>query len=782
MAQGLCLPACRFSAECAPTLDPRVAAALYLCNSSGACELRCTVDLQCGSANTCDRGSCRKADCTTATDCRATEYCSSATSGRCLPFTPCTTDAQCPTGFGCGTLGGTSCPPGFDCTQRLCVERPTCLADRDCEGLLDAGTGYCELGHCQPTPRCSSSADCSATGHVCIAARCVPSVCRGFEDCPAAQRCLDGACARLPPNSEIALLRLTAARSITPVGAAVHLELLGSTFTGQLVPVKGDFEALGFAGQPIDAGTFDGDDFFTPTVPGPLRIRATLTGSATSPVEVPLVVLPLATGARLVVVAAASEQPLLGAEVTLCTATACLPPRQTDDAGTTSLEGIDGGLRTITVTHPETRSDGRPRYEWASLLAPPAGDLLLPLRDNPAFASAGVNASVSVDGVSSAEGDVWVGAVLASATDLSTANPARLLGDTFTVSAPNLSLGVGLPIPEAAVLFTAGPILGTPQDVKARAYAHAEPGQRLAVAFAGRASTAQLLSIRSLDLLSYASTFDVDISSPLEISERLPHVADATDIDGDALCSVPMRCPAGSEDIADYARFTRASLRPLRQQRLRAEVQVANVSGPFTTVLVAAVSAHERFGTLPLGFASTAPTASGVVAPMTVQCSSPFAGLEGAPIGLWTVAFNGQGQSSARLSRGARLPERHLESALLPALSTLTLDVGARSLSTAPAAWAAAHQAGGVYARATVTGRHVRHVLYFASRPDAATIAWPQVGAATPNDPLREREAHLELVLYQLDARHTPATLLLTHHAALLGLNEHIVGYTRLER
>ena len=47
VTQGLCLPICTMPQDCAPTLDPRLAFALYTCDM-GTCTRRCTQDLQCG--------------------------------------------------------------------------------------------------------------------------------------------------------------------------------------------------------------------------------------------------------------------------------------------------------------------------------------------------------------------------------------------------------------------------------------------------------------------------------------------------------------------------------------------------------------------------------------------------------------------------------------------------------------------------------------------------------------------------------------------------------------
>ncbi|MFL5321772.1 MAG: hypothetical protein ACJ790_19070, partial [Myxococcaceae bacterium] len=76
LTQGLCIPACNVSTDCAPGVDPRVAVALYQC-LDGSCLRRCLNDQTCGPNLICEDGSCRQTDCKTYSDCPQGQYCTS---------------------------------------------------------------------------------------------------------------------------------------------------------------------------------------------------------------------------------------------------------------------------------------------------------------------------------------------------------------------------------------------------------------------------------------------------------------------------------------------------------------------------------------------------------------------------------------------------------------------------------------------------------------------------------------------------------------------------------
>lgn len=131
LTQGICIPPCTAPADCAPGVDPTLAAVLYQC-FQGGCQRRCTSDDTCGTGLICEDGLCAQARCTTKADCPANAYCTSASNGRCLEYQTCTTSDECAANHVCERFPDGECPPGFDCTQTLCRELPTCLIDADC--------------------------------------------------------------------------------------------------------------------------------------------------------------------------------------------------------------------------------------------------------------------------------------------------------------------------------------------------------------------------------------------------------------------------------------------------------------------------------------------------------------------------------------------------------------------------------------------------------------------------------------------------------------------------
>ncbi|MGQ0506723.1 MAG: hypothetical protein ACT4TC_15530, partial [Myxococcaceae bacterium] len=249
LTQGLCISPCTSPADCAPSLDPTLATALYAC-SVGSCERRCVNDATCGSGLICVGGTCAAATCKTRTDCPAGQYCTSASSGRCLSFTVCTSDSGCPKNTRCQGFAANACPPGFDCSDKICQELPACLIDGDC-----TAPSYCDEQHCQPATRCNVGMPCSE-GFGCVAETCVPAACRGFTDCPGGQGCVAGRCKTALTSGDVVLLEVTPSRAVVEAGSSTKISVVGYGLDGVSYPLSSaTFTVQDANGNPSSAAT-----------------------------------------------------------------------------------------------------------------------------------------------------------------------------------------------------------------------------------------------------------------------------------------------------------------------------------------------------------------------------------------------------------------------------------------------------------------------------------------------------------------------------------------------
>jgi hypothetical protein len=791
VTQGLCQPVCTQPADCAPTLDPRVSTALYVC-LAGTCTRRCQTDIMCGGQGLiCRNGLCAVADCKDKSECPPTQYCTSATFGRCETFTVCTQTSQCPRNYECRAFTDAQCPPGFDCTQKLCQELQRCLSDSDCvtgvPGTMTAEkTGYCDEGHCQASPTCVIDQQCPA-GKSCIGGVCVPATCRGHAECGAGKACVDGACVAAPAPADIDQLRLTPAAAFLVEGDTLALKLVAVPLDGTTYPLPGaSFEVLDPMGQPSTIATVTTAGVLTAAMAGEVRVRARVTGGNAISTETQVTIIPrVMMGRRVVVIDAATGAPLEGVKVRACPGGSCATPVDvtTTAQGLAEFPLLEMTATTFTAVPQGLRGDGLPSHERASVITTTVADVMLPLRENPVRAKAGFSASVAFTDVSTV-GSTWAGFVAASASDVPSLSPQGLLGENFLVELPGV--GQRVPVPGALVLYTS-PGLGFPQEVKPRALSFSQPGTRFVQAWAGRAYLENALSLRSVDLLSYLGAFDYAHVPSINFAAR-PYVPDSTDVDSDGLCSNTSRCPMGSEDVPDYASFTPLSFQPRRQQRLRTEVVVPSVPSNFDTILVAAALFDPRAGMLPTGFASRTPGQPGsdglrTVDPVVVRAASPYNGLEVAQPGLWVLAGNAAGTtSSARLVRAPALPTKVFVTPFLPALADATYTPGNRTLNPGQPAWASAYSTGGEVGRASLTGTDTRHVLYFPMTSGQTALAWPEPPTGPGQDPAGQAMTRLELVAVDLVSGVGIDQLFDTAGVNLSTWSQVIDGYSRLDR
>ena len=792
VTQGLCLPVCNMPQDCAPTLDPRVAFALYTCDM-GTCTRRCTQDLQCGGAGLiCRLGKCAKADCDDAADCPAGKYCTSATFGRCETFTTCTQTSQCMRNYECRTFSQTECPPGFDCSQSLCVELQQCLSDSDCvsgiPGTMGSEkTGYCQEGHCQRSASCNVDLQCGSDA-ICVGEVCVPNVCRAHADCGAGKACVDGACSTAPVPADINVMRLSPTTGFLIEGDTLLLRVLALRLDGTTHPLDAaEFEVQDPMGMPSTLATVSNAGVLSAVTAGEVRVRAAVTGANVKSNFATIRIIPrVMMGRRVVVTDAATGAPLSGVLVRACQGDCSTPTDVTTTAeGLAEFPLLDTQAATFTAVPVGLRSDGLPSHERASVLDTTVIDLALPLRENPVRSAAGFNASVSFNYVSTA-GAYWAGFVTASASDVPSLSPQRLLGENFMTEVPGLNQRV--PVPGALVIYTS-PGLGIPQEVKPRSLAFAQPGVgRYVQSWAGRTSLDSALNLRSIDVLSYLGAFDYAQDDRVSFTSK-PYVADSTDVDNDGLCSVPSRCPMGSEDVPDYAQFTQLATTPQRQQKLRTEVVVPKFPGNFDTVLVASTLFEQRAGMLPTGFASKTAAAAGQdglreVDPIVVRGASAYNGLELANPGLWAVAANAAGNAvSARLVNPSHLDSKVLLRPFLPAPADASWTPGTRTFNPGQPAWASVYSSGAELGRVSLIGTDTRHVLYFPMRNGQTSIVWPSVPPGGPGqDPTLQSATSFEVVAVDLISGVSIDQLLDTAGVTLASWHQVIDGYSRLDR
>ncbi len=779
--QGVCNPPCTQATDCAPGVDPRVASLLYLCRS-GACLRQCLNDQTCGAGFICEAGTCARAGCTTKADCPSGQYCTSATAGRCLEYQTCASNSECGPNTECRAFTSTTCPPGFDCATKICQELPRCLVDTEC-----SATAYCRDGHCQPTSACSETTPC-ATGLTCVAGRCMPGGCRGHADCGSGEACTDGACRPAPSAANIRSIVLSPRTGTLVVGDTVQLSLVAYTLDGASFPLtQGSFTVVDASGAPSEAVTVSSSGLVTAVSAGTVRVQARPSGGASvSPQEASLIVLPtLAAGRRVTVLDASTRRPLAGVEVLGCDAPPASGPCPAPVTVTTDAQGVAlfpdslGATANFSAASIETRSDGLPRYDRVSIAASSARDVLLPLSENPVHGAAGFNAGISFNEVHSS-GELWLGFSVLSSGDPMAVDLTNLFGETFLAPLPGLTQRV--PVPGGVVAYASLGLAGT-SEIKARSFGLGQAGRRTAIAFAGKLPLAQATSLSPANLLAYSGAMDYSLQAFTSVS-HLPYVPDATDLDGDGLCSDTALCQ-GSEDLPDYNRFTGISHRPRREQFRRTEVVLSPLPSGFDTAVVAAVELSPEAGLIPMGLASRTagaaqPDGSRPVQPVLLRSGAPYGGAEAGTPGVWALATsaNSGASVSGRIVRGASLPTRVSVPAFLP-VPTAAYTAAERTFTPSPASWSALAGAGAGLVRVTLTGAQGRHVVYLALEPSGGALRLPDSPSGAGTDPAGQPGVSLEVAALKLSEGLSPEGLLDAPGVNLLQLPVAMDAYSR---
>lgn len=792
VTQGLCVPTCRLPTDCAPMLEPQVATALYAC-LAGTCARRCSTDVTCAADGVvCKDSLCVAADCKTMADCPQGQYCTSGTFGRCLAFTVCTSSTQCEPNFRCERFGQTECPPGFDCSRSICRELPRCFIDGDCVSgvpgtMTSRPNGFCAEGHCQPTNTCLTTTSCTQ-GRVCIGGLCVPPVCRGHVECGAGKACLDGACVEEPTPTNIARLGLHPAEALLEVGDTLQLRLTGYQLDQSSYPLtRATFTVLDEQGMPSAAATVSDEGLVTAVAPALVTIRVSLMMSFASPTQSRVRIYPrVTTGRRVLVVDAARRRPLAGVVVWGCLDGACTMPTEavTDALGLAEFPMLGSGPATFTAVSPQTRTDGKPTFERASILSTSTADVYLPLRDNPVAASVGFNGAVGFQQVR-ASGQYWLGLIAIGIGDLPGMRLSTLLGDPIFTELPGINQRV--PVPGAVVIFTS-PGLNIPTEVKPRSLGFGQAGDRPAVAFATRGELSQLATLRSVDLLSYVGSADFTLQQSLELSSRLD-VPDTADVNGNGLCSNPQRCPMGTENVPDWAGFPRLTMSPNRQLSRRTEVVLPRVPSTLDTVVVAGIEDDPFRGALPIGFASKAagaPAMDGTrpVDPVLLRTGVPFAGLEASTPGVWAIALSTRSSAeSARVFHApGALPVKLAVQPFLPLPGPGAYAALTRTWTAKQPEWASLYSTGAEVGRLSLVGSQVRHTVYFPVTLGQTTVAVPRAPAGPGLDPGAEPMPGLEIAGVDLSSGTTWEELVSFTGVNLSSWNLVIDGYSRVDR
>jgi hypothetical protein len=792
VTQGLCVPSCRLPTDCAPNLDAQVATGLYAC-LNGTCSRRCTTDLTCAADGVvCKDSLCVAADCKTKADCPDGQYCTSGTFGRCLAFETCTSSASCGENSRCEKFGQNECPPGFDCSLSICRELPRCFIDSDCvsgvPGTMNARqNGFCDEGHCQPTDRCLTTTSCTQ-GRVCIGGLCVPPVCRGHAECGAGRACVDGACNDAPTPTNIAQLGLHPAESLLEVGDTLQLQLTAYRLDKSSYPIgSGTFTVLDEQGVPSGAATVSGDGLVTAIAPGLITIRAAIMMSFATPTEARVRIYPRVTlGRRVLVVDAARRRPIAGAVVWGCLDADCSMPTEavTDATGLAAFPMLGTGAATFTVVSAATRSDSKPTHERVSILSTQASDVYVPLRDNPVTAHSGFNGAIGFQQVR-ASGSYWLGLIATGIGDLPGMRLSTLVGDPISTEIPGINQKV--PIPGAVVLYTS-PGLNIPTEVKPRSLGFGQPGDRPAVAFATRGNLSELVTLRSVDLLSYIGSADFTIQQSLELSSRLD-VADTADVNGNGLCSNPQRCPMGTEDVPDWAGFTRASMSPNHQLSRRTEIVLPRVPSTLDTVIVAGIEDDAFRGALPTGFASKAagaPSNDGTrpVDPVVLRTGVPFGGIESSTPGVWSIALSTRtsAESARVFHTGGALPLKLAVQPFLPLPGAGAYTPLNRTWTPKQPEWASLYSTGAEVGRVSLTGAQVRHTIYFPITLGQTSVVVPRAPNGPGADPAAEAMPALEVSGVDLSNNASWDELVGFPVINLSTWNLVIDGYSRVDR
>jgi hypothetical protein len=581
---GVCVRPCETDEDCGM---------FHLC-VEGHCLQQCFGDALCFEPGTiCENNLCVPAECTQDSDCVGeTGDHIRCRNGRCEPYTPCETDADCG-------------DPNFICVDGACEELPTCSFDNNC-----GPEETCIDGHCHPAPTCSSEDDCPPDRD-CIGGLCLPHACRGPDDCTGDQVCVAGECIDpSDPDAVYSVIILTPGGPIRS-GQQIQLTAMALNQAGNEVPgIAFDWESS----EPVRAAV-DADGLLTGgSEAGSTQVTATARGSSRTsrPVSFINILNPGAATLRVVVVWAAGRTPVEGATVVLEWDAGSLS-LVTDADGTAVFPAPDGAAAVHVFSE---------YHDYVSVFSTASRDLLIPLDERTDGTKAGgFVGQMTVTGT----GMLSLGlAGLSIAGDLVDLDFGKLLGQTFNVTVDLMGYSITLPLPAQMTLGAS--FQDIPITIKNSYHVLGQRGLRTAWALGGTLDLSvfadligggSITDVLSL-LLPMFSLLNHGLLSTFDVFP-LPLVPDADDIDGDSDIT---------ELRPDWDNFRDVDLAPVQPQNL--SVQVTPPALPAGTGIQNAIyiaGGLSVLGFTPLGLTGQGADAGGLPA-LIMKMAPAYGGLE----------------------------------------------------------------------------------------------------------------------------------------------------------
>lgn len=578
---------------------------LRVCRN-GLCLNRCFGGT-CFQGGVCMDGACFPPECEADDQCAEDEICREES---CIPKVNCETAADC--------------DENQACTDMVCEPLPRCVGDRNCDQ-----NEICERGFCRERVTCTEDESICPESEACIGGRCVPSGCRGVDDCDSDERCLGGECVPAGVPDVVRVIILTPGRGISP-GMTIELQAVGLNARGQIVtsdgfdwasssPLldnqgQGRFLAGMESGEALITASFDGEE-----------------GRITSE-PVRFVILPSAPmGIASVRVTDPLGQPVAGALVVTPSARA-----QTDPGGIAEFAMLEDEVGQLVSVF----ADG---FDYMSVVMADCDQVLVPLVPRTDLSiAAGLEGVVNFDSIvsegeleTSLTGTAVTGGILGLSLE-------RLIGSIFYGRVSFFGNDFDLPLPGGLTLAGQIPIIGQ-LDLKNRFYITTDPGLRFVWSFAGRLDFQTIASFvrrgGGVDLgevltavLPFFETFSHGLRT-LSNVQAVPTIQDTDDLDGD---------DNTSEQRADYLGNPELTMTPTISQDLRVQVSLPDNLEEIGEVALLFMGAElPEVGFVPLGV-----TASDTPGSIPARLALPYGALSGAKVTAIAAATDFEGGDS----------------------------------------------------------------------------------------------------------------------------------------
>ncbi len=552
--------------------------------------------------------------------------------GACFP-PECETDAQCGEDEICreeSCIPRVSCESVDDCgeneacTDSVCEPLPRCVGDRNC-----AENEICERGYCRVRVTCTEDESICPEDEACIGGRCVPSGCRGVDDCEPNERCQGGNCvpAAIPDVERVIIL--TPGRGLSP-GMTIELQAVGLNARGQIV-VSDGFEWASANDRLDHLGE---GSFFATLETGEAFVTASFETEDGAVVSEPVrfIILPSAPeGVASVRVVDPLGQPVAGAQVVTGAESAI-----TNASGIVEFAIADGDIGELVTVFAEG-------FDYMSVVMSDCQEVLVPLSIRTDLTvSAGIEGVVNFDSIVSAgeletslTGTAVTGGILGLSLE-------RLIGSIFYGRLSFFGNGFDLPLPGGLTLAGQVPIIGQ-LDLKNRFYVKSDPGLRFVWSFAGRLDFQTIASfVRGGDgvdlgqVLAAVLPFFENFSHGLKTLpnvQSVPTIQDEDDLDGD---------DDTSEQRTDYLGNPEVTMRPTISQDLRVQVSLPDNLNDIGEVALLFMGAElPEVGFVPLGV-----TASDTPGSIPARLALPYGALSGAKVTAIAAATDFEGGDS----------------------------------------------------------------------------------------------------------------------------------------